>query len=132
MPSLLSYGMFGFSMATLAHDELSRRRNWRHATSSRIGARDATQFTGPGEDTVSIQGSALAELQDGRASLDQLAAMAATGEPWPLVDGLGRIYGSFVITALDERQKHFFPNGEPRRIDFSVDLLAVDDPERSA
>jgi len=132
MSALLSIGMFAFSVATLSHDELKRKRSWRHATTSRIGARDATQFTGPGEDNVSISGSAYAELQDGRASLDQLAAMAATGEPQQLVDGMGSVYGSFVIVALDEGQRHFFPNGQPRRIDFSLELLAVDASEQPA
>ena len=128
MQALLSLGMFAFTLSTLAHDELQRRTSWRHASNPRIGARDALQFTGPGEDTVSISGTAVAELQDGRASLDQLRAMAATGNPWPLVDGLGTVFGQFVITALDERQKHFMPDGTPRRIDFGLDLLCVDAP----
>lgn len=126
MQVLLSLGMFGFSLPTLAHDELQRRTDWRHARAARIGARDAVQFVGPGEDTVTISGSAIAELQDGRASLDQLREMAGGGEPWPLVDGLGRILGQYVITGIDERSKHFYPNGEARRIDFTIDLLAVD------
>lgn len=133
MNVLLSLGLFGFSIPTLAHDELKRKRSWRHATTPRVGARDAAQFTGPGEETVSISGSAHAELQDNmRASLDELAAMAATGQPHQLVDGLGRVYGSFVILTLDEGTRHFFPNGEPRRIDFRLELLAVDAAELPA
>jgi len=122
---LMSLGMFPFHVPTLAYDELQRRADWRHERSKRVGARDAVQFVGPGNDTISISGAAYAELSQGRASLDELRDMANTGEHWPLVDGAGRVYGSYVITAIDERHKHMFDDGTPRRIDFAVDLLCV-------
>ncbi len=125
---LMSLGMFAFSIPTLAPDELQRRMAWRHAANPRIGARDAVQFVGPGEDTISLSGAAMAELQDGRASLDELRDMATTGDCWSLVDGAGRVYGAFVIVAIDERHKHLLPDGTARRIDFAIDLLAVDQP----
>lgn len=128
MNVLLSLGLFPFSVATLAHDEFARKTSWRHANVTRVGARDALQFTGPGEDQVTLPGTAYAELSDGRASLDQLRAMADAGAPWPLVDGVGRVLGSYVIVTVDERQSEFFPDGTPRRIDFTVELLRVDDP----
>ena len=65
---LMSLGMFPFSLPTLAHDDLSRRTAWRHATSQRIGARDASQYVGPGEESITIGGTAHAELTDGRTA----------------------------------------------------------------
>ena len=124
---LMSLGLFPFSLPTLAHDDLSRRTAWRHATSPRVGARDATQYVGPGEETVSIGGTAHAELTDGRACLDQLRDMAATGQAWPLVDGAGTVFGAFVIQTLDEKHKALFPDGTPRAIEFSLELLRVDE-----
>lgn len=124
---LLAIGMFPFAIPTLAYDELQRRATWRHAVQPRIGARDATQFTGPGEETVSLSGSTYAELADGEASIDRLRTMAASGDAWPLVDGTGRVWGAFVITGLDERRKAFLPDGTARQIDFGLDLLRVDD-----
>lgn len=126
---LLALGMFVFGIDTLAFDELARRASWRHATSTRIGARDATQFTGPGEETISIPGSVFAEIADGDLSLDELRRMAATGDAWSLVDGMGYVYGAYVITTIDDRRKHFYPNGKPRRIDFAIELLRVDQDE---
>lgn len=123
---LLALGMFTFGISTLAADELARRASWRHATSPRIGARDAVQFTGPGEETIAIPGSVYHEIADGDVSLDELRRMAATGDAWSLVDGMGYVYGAFVITGIDDRRKAFFPNGKPRQIDFSIDLLRVD------
>ena len=126
---ILSLGMFAFSIPTLAHDELQRRSDWKHARTGRVGARDASQYVGPGDDKISINGTAFAELSDGRASLDQLRDMANTGDAWPLLDGAGRVYGAFVIESIDERQKFFLPDGTPRRIDFGIDLALVEDPE---
>jgi phage protein U len=123
---LMSLGMFPFSLDTLAHEDLSRRTAWRHATSQRIGQRDATQYVGPGEETVSIAGTAYAALSDGRLSLDQLRTMADSGDAWPLVDGAGMIFGAFVIQTLDERHKALFADGTPRAIDFQIELLRVD------
>ena len=126
---ILSLGMFAFSIPTLAHDELQRRSDWKHARTGRVGTRDASQYVGPGDDKISINGTAFAELTDGRASLDQLREMADGGDAWPLLDGAGRVYGAFVIESIDERQKVFLPDGTPRRIDFGIDLALVEDPE---
>ena len=68
MPMMMSLGMFTFGLPTLAYQELKRRTDWRHARQTRIGARDATQYVGPGEDTITLSGVAMAELQAGRAS----------------------------------------------------------------
>ena len=127
MAMMMSLGMFIFALPTLAYEELQRRSDWRHARGGRIGARDGTRFVGVGDETISLNGSAMAELQDGRASIDQLRDMADTGQAWSLVDGTGRVYGAFVITGIDERQRAFFADGTPRQIDFGIDLLRVDD-----
>lgn len=124
---MLSLGMFVFAVPTLAYEELKRRTDYRHARSARIGARDATQFVGPGEDTISLSGDAYAELSDGVASLGELRTMAASGDAWSLVDGAARIYGAFIIEGIDEGQSHFLPDGTPRKISFSLSLLLVDD-----
>ncbi|PVX30959.1 phage tail protein [Sphingomonas pokkalii] len=124
---LLSLGMFVFAIDTLAYDELQHKHAWRFASNGRIGAKDAIQFVGADLETISLSGSAHVELADGRVSLDQLIEMAAEGEDWPLVDALGNVLGNFVITAIDERHRHFLPNGQPRQIDFGIDLLEAPD-----
>ncbi len=122
MQILMSLGDFPFSLSTLAHDDLSRRTTWRHVTSVRIGHRDATQYVGPGEETIAFSGTAHAELTDGRACLDQLRAMADIGDSSPVVDGTGVIFGAFVIQTLDEKHKALCA----RAIDFSIELLRID------
>lgn len=124
---LMALGMFIFALPTLAHDELQRKTDWQHARSQRVGARDATQFLGVGDETVNLSGSVYAEITDGRVSLDDLREMANDGEPLPLVDGTGTVFGNYIITAIDERHAALMADGRPRRIDFAIDLLRVDD-----
>ncbi|WP_061778836.1 phage tail protein [Sphingomonas sanguinis] len=126
---LLALGMFAFGIDTLAFDAIQRKSSWRHATATRIGARDATQFTGPGDETISLPGSVFTEIAGGEVSLDEIRRMANTGDAWPLVDGRGYVYGAFVITTLTETKKHLWPDGAPRQIDFAIELLRVDEDE---
>ena len=124
---LMALGMFLFEIGTLPFDELQRKSDWQHARSPRIGARDAAQYVGPGTETISLSGATYAEIAEGRVSLDDLRAMADEGEALPLVAGNGTVYGNFVVTAIDERHAFLMADGRPRRIDFAVDLLRVDD-----
>jgi phage protein U len=125
---LMALGLFLFQIPTLAHDELQRKTDWRFARSARVGARDAVQFLGAGDEKISLSGSVYAEITDGRVSLDQLREMADQGEALPLLDGSGLVFGSFVIEAIDERHAGLMADGRPLRIDFAIDLLRVDDP----
>ena len=126
---LLALGMFAFGIDTLAFDEIQRKSSWRHATATRIGARDASQFTGPGDETISLPGSVFTEIANGEVSLDEIRRMANTGDAWPLIDGRGHVYGAFVITTLTEAKKHLWPDGAPRQIDFTIELLRVDEDD---
>lgn len=122
---LMAWGQFLFELRGLAFDELQRRADWRHARAPRVGAADAAQFVGQGEETVSLSGSVYAEIANGPASLDALRRAAATGEAQPLVDGRGTVYGDFVVTGVDERHAYMMADGRARRIDFGIDLLRV-------
>ncbi|MBV8972973.1 MAG: phage tail protein [Sphingomonadaceae bacterium] len=123
---MLSLGMFGFSLDTLAYSELKRRTSWRFASTSRVGVRDAQQFLGPGDDTISLDGWIAPEFAGDPTSLDTLRDMADGGEAWPLIDGTGAVHGAFVIDSIDTKAEFFFADGSPRRIEFTIELKAVD------
>ncbi len=122
----LCLGLFVFSLNTLSYQELQRRTSWKHPTQSLVGARDASQFLGPGEDIITLAGSIVPEFAGDVASLDELRRMANTGQAWALVEGSGTIYGAFVITELDETKSLFFVDGTPRKIEFTLTLRRVD------
>jgi uncharacterized protein len=123
---LMALGQFVFSLQTLAFQSLQRQTAWRHAQNSRVGARAANQYIGPGDDTITMPGVVLPQFGN-RISLDQLHTMADAGQPLALVDGTGRVYGQWVIIDKSETASHFTTIGQPRRIEFSLSLRRVDD-----
>ena len=52
--------------------------------------------------------------------------MADTLDNWPLVDGNGRVWGNFYITACDIRQNYIMAGGIARKTDFAIDLVRKD------
>lgn len=124
---MLALGMFVFSLSTAAYQELQRQTEWRHASNSRIGAAPARQFTGRGDDSITLPGVILPELAGSALSLDVLRQMANTGKAWPVVEGSGRIYGLWIIESLSETKTIFFRDGTPRRIEFTITLKRIDD-----
>ncbi|WMR30994.1 phage tail protein [Metapseudomonas otitidis] len=124
---MMALGMFVFGLPTLAYQELQRQTEWRHPSSSRVGTNPARQFAGRGDDTLTLPGILLPELAGSLLSLDALREMANTGRAYPMVEGSGRILGLWVIERLSETRTLFFPDGTPRRIEFSLGLTRVDD-----
>lgn len=124
---MMSYGTFVFSLSTVAYEQLQRQMSWRHARTARVGARPASQFLGVDQDTITLQGTISAELANDLHGLDDLRDLASQGVPQALVEGTGRVYGSYVIETLSETRKELFSDGTPRLIDFQLHLSCVDD-----
>jgi uncharacterized protein len=124
---LMTLGMFVFSMDSALYDTLTRSREWRHATADRFGARAASQFIGPGNDNVSLSGRIVPEIAGRYSAIETLAEMAATGDTYPLIDGLGRILGHYRIVRLDEDHAAIMAGGLPRILDFRLELERTDD-----
>lgn len=124
---ILALGEFVFSQDTALFDQLQRRRNWRHPTNDRVGARAAGQFAGPGDDTIAIGGLLIPGLIGRREALRQLATMADAGAAYTLLDGEGYVYGAYVITDLDETGRYHTAEGQARAVDFTLSLKRMDD-----
>ncbi|CAQ43903.1 phage tail protein [Stenotrophomonas maltophilia] len=124
---MMTYGTFVFSLSTAAYEQLQRQMTWRHASSERLGARPARQYVGPGDDSISLQGTISAELVDNLQVLDELRELADQGKPQALVEGSGRVYGAYLLVSLSETRKEFFPDGTPRLIEFQLQLERDDD-----
>jgi phage protein U len=90
--------------------------------------RKKRQFIGSGEDTVSLPGLIYQEHGFGnRFAIDDLAAMADTGQGFVLVDGSGYLYGVYNIDSIDETKQILLFDGVPRKIDFTIKLTRTDD-----
>lgn len=129
---LLAIGMFVFEIPNILFEQLKRRRSWRHPTSDRVGARPASQFAGEGDDTLAISGALVPGIFGRREALEDLAAMGKQGRSWSVVDGEGYVYGAYVILDLDETKRNIVDGGQARIIDFTINLLRVDDDEGDA
>ena len=125
---MMSLGMFVFSLPTLAYQDLARKTAWRHAESTRVGARAASQFVGPGPDTITLGGLLVPDVAGARSSIVELREMGDQGKAWPLVDGTGAVLGAWRIDDLSETQTVFFEDGVPRNTDFSLTITQVDEP----
>ena len=129
----MSLDQFVYALAKAPYRELQRQRNWKHRTSSRVGVRDASQFTGAGADTITLNGLLAPENGIGEvASLDKLAMMGDSGDAYVLVDGIGNVYGAFIIDTLNETATYHTREGIPRKVEFSLTLKRVDDTLLSA
>ncbi|EQC0318709.1 phage tail protein, partial [Yersinia enterocolitica] len=87
----------------------------------------AAQFLGVDSEKITLSGVLLPELTGGRLSLLALEVMANQGKAWPLIEGSGMIYGMFVVESLSLTRSLFFADGSARRIEFTLNLLRVDE-----
>jgi phage protein U len=93
-----------------------------------VGTRDASQYTGIGDDTITLNGMVAADNGIGTvASLDDLAKMGDDGNAYVLVDGGGHVYGAYVIESLNETATFHTPEGVARKIEFNLTLKRVAD-----
>lgn len=118
---MMIFGMFVFSIPTATYQSLQRSTNWRHASNSRIGVAPAYQYCGPGEDTITLDGSIVPEFGM-PMSITALRLMGNTGKSFPLIAGNGKIYGMWKLDSIDETQTYFFKNGKARKVEFSLKL----------
>lgn len=129
---MMSWGMFGFELPNLVYDRLSRRTDWRHAETARVGARNARQFLGPGSDVITLSGCLVPQLVGDPAAVSTLRDMGDKGDALPLVDGLGVVHGNFYLSNLSEEQQVFFFDGVARKTDFTIELTRADDTDQGA
>ncbi|EPB5863483.1 phage tail protein [Klebsiella pneumoniae] len=88
------------------------------------------QYVGAGENQLTLGGLLYPEITGGNLSLGAVSTMAYTGLAWPLIDGVGSIYGMYVITDLQETHQEFDRYGKAKKIEFTLTLRRVDEDIR--
>lgn len=119
---MLQLGDYQFSLQTAAPQSLSHAAEYRWAELERAGRLPASQYTGPGPETIELEGTLYPEFAGGLGQLDRMRAEAGRGEPLHLVDYGGNVRGRWVILRVEEGRKVLFPDGTPRRVDFRLSL----------
>lgn len=119
---MMQIGDYPFSIDTAAYDQMKRKTDWRWAQQDRIGRNPALQFTGVGSEEISLSGVILPAWRGGTGQVDDMRSEADKGEPLILVDGLGHIWGDYVIISIEETQSHLTAYGVGRKVRFEMAL----------
>ena len=127
---MMVFGLFVFELRTLPYQQLQLSRNWRHVKNDRVGRSAKWQYVGAGENQLTLGGLLYPEITGGNLSLGAVSTMAYTGLAWPLIDGVGSIYGMYVITGLQETHQEFDRFGKAKKIEFTLTLQRVDEDIR--
>ena len=126
-PVLLMLGGFKFSLNTAVFQELRRSTAYRWEGQQRVGQFDALQFTGPGEDKVTLPGIIYPDFRGDMTQLDQLRDIAGAGRPLGLITSSGEILGAWVVESIEETQSYFKPDGTPLKQEFNLQLRKYGD-----
>lgn len=124
---MLRLGAYSFSIDAAAYQQLSRVTRYRWAAQARVGSHDALQFTGHGEDQITLTGRIYPGWRAGPHQIRDMREQAAEGLPMMLVDGAGVIHGRWVIESIEEQADVFAPGGAPRRQQFTLQMRFFDD-----
>lgn len=125
--ALLLWGDVAF--AAPGHDRLRRTSQFRWPSIDRLHTRPGLQYTGPGADTIRVDGTRIAELGDSGALLAALRTAAETGVARPLVAGDGTEYGLYALQSIEETHSGLYGDGTPRKTGYSLAFLrAPDEP----
>lgn len=124
---------------TPGYETLQRDTSFTWIPQGRLNAPLAMQFTGPGQDTIVIEGRLFPEFFGGIRTLAALRAAGAQGKPLPLAryhpvydettgalqQGIeSEVIGEFVIMRVRSQEKHIGSGGTPRMIEFALELQA--------
>lgn len=129
---MMILGPYPFGLDTAAFQELNRNTEWRWPSQDVFDSRPVVQFTGAGDDSITLPGVIFPEYWAGTGQLDALRALGDQGEPQTLIDGRGNVLGEWVITSVQERQTIFAQAGVGRRQEFTVALKRFDREVTSA
>ncbi len=121
---MLGLGEFRFEIATLAYQKFSLNQTWRWQEQARINRDPALQFVGRNVGEIELDGVIYPGFKGGLGQVDAMRALADAGKPLQLVDGLGRIWGAWVITEIGDTRTVFADDGQARRIEFRIKLKA--------
>lgn len=121
-PVLLMLGSFAFSLNTAVFQSQERTTDYRWASIERFGQNDAMQFTGFGDDVITLPGVIYPNFQGGAGQVEQLRQLAAQGQPQRLISATGTVMGYWVITRVRETQANYAADGSFLKQEFSVEL----------
>lgn len=120
--TMMALGEFRFALNTATYEKLTHAQAFRWPAQERVGVRPARQFVGQGDETLEFSGVVYPAFRGGLAQVEQMREQAARGQPLLLVDGLGKVWGLWVVLEIREDATVFLPNGVARKQSFQLRL----------
>ena len=121
------------------YEGLSRDTSYSWISSPRLSRSPALQFTGQGDEIVTIEGRLYPHIFGGLSTVAALRLAGEAGKPMYLVrfyavqDQVyaGSVVGKFVIRRIKTQDTKIGADGFPHRLDFSIELARYgEDDER--
>jgi phage protein U len=128
--TMMALGAFRFSLDTAAYQDFKRSQTYRWQSQERLLRRPALQFIGLGEETIELNGLIYPHFRGSLTQVETMRIVASKGSPLVLVDGLGFVWGQWVIKQISEGQTVFQPNGQPLKQTFQLSLSRYGDDIR--
>lgn len=117
-------------------ETIQRDVQYTWTSADRLSRDPAMQFTGPGEDNVTIEGRMYPYHFGGLSTIERMRAAGRAGKPMMLVrfypltnpDGYGsEVIGNYVIRRVRTTEQKIGPIGIAHKIDFSLELQRYGD-----
>ena len=121
---MMGLGPFRFSVGRSMYQRLTREVTARWPVQERVGRRPALQFTGPGEEHLTLEGTIYPHYTGGLEQIRGMRAQAQAGAPLMMVSGLGDVYGLWVILNVRDTESFLRADGLPRKVEFTLELSA--------
>jgi phage protein U len=123
---LMTLGPITFSVQEGAFHALKRKLEIRVGKSERAGVQTARQILGSDE-TIQIEGVVYPTFSGGVARVQSFRDLALTLEEQMLTDGIGNVWGRYVIENVEEDATEFTAYGVPLKQAFRIELGAAGD-----
>jgi phage protein U len=120
---MMWFGAFRFGASQPSHQRLRQSAAYRWEPVALIGRRPELHYLGPGDETMTLDGTIHPHFRGGLGQIATMRVQAARGIPMMMGDGLGFVFGHWVITGVDETRTVLMADGSPRQIDFTLQLM---------
>ena len=124
---LVQLGGFVFSIKTTAYHSTKTTKSYNWPELNRIGGIPALQYTGEGNETMSLDGVIFPKYSGGLGQIHNLKKEAEKKTPLNLVSSNGVDLGDWVIVSISNIDNLFLPGGYPQKIEFNINLKKYGD-----
>ncbi|WP_321334870.1 phage tail protein [Breoghania sp.] len=123
---LLALGPHIFTIAPLNFQSIERETEACWPSIPRFGTAPGRQFTGFGEDPITISGLLFPEEMGGRDAYESVRATQAAAQPVLMVGwataSAARVFGRVVILRISDTQSIISREGQGRRVEYEIEV----------